>query len=278
MINSVQLEGLTYVKMLKEKSNKTENSTEFEDVLDKVSKEQTEEVSASESKYTNPDDLVVVDSPASLECYFEEAADTYGVPIALIKAVAKAESNFNANAVSSAGAQGVMQLMPATAKGLGVEDSFDARQNIMGGTKLLAQNLTKYNGSVKLALAAYNAGAGNVAKYDGVPPFTETQNYIKKIFGYLGVNQNNTSDKPTTDNNNVEKVNETTTDKNSSIVQNTQTDIDELAEAILKKITQSNSTSLVNSVTNSGNVDYSSLISSLYGNSTFSSILSNSLK
>jgi len=111
-----------------------------------------------------------------------------------------------------------------------------------------------------------------------VPPFTETQNYIKKIFGYLGVNQNNTSDKPTTDNNNVEKVNETTTDKNSSIVQNTQTDIDELAEAILKKITQSNSTSLVNSVTNSGNVDYSSLISSLYGNSTFSSILSNSLK
>ena len=123
----------------------------------------------------------------SMDAIFQEAASTYGVSVNLLKAVGMAESNFNQYAQSGAGAQGVMQLMPATAASLGVTDPFDARQNIMGGAKLLAQNLSTYGGNVELALAAYNAGPGNVAAYGGVPPFAETQNYIAKIKQYMGM-------------------------------------------------------------------------------------------
>ena len=125
-----------------------------------------------------------VSSPENLEEYFKEASETYGVDINLLKAIARQESNFNPSATSSAGAMGVMQLMPSTAKGLGVTNAYDAQENIMGGAKLMAQNLKKYNGDVSLALAAYNAGGGNVDKYGGIPPFKETQNYIKKVLGY----------------------------------------------------------------------------------------------
>ena len=125
-----------------------------------------------------------VSSPENLEEYFKEASETYGVDINLLKAIARQESNFNPSATSSAGAMGVMQLMPSTAKGLGVTNAYDAQQNIMGGAKLMAQNLKKYNGDVSLALAAYNAGGGNVDKYGGIPPFRVTQNYVKKVLGY----------------------------------------------------------------------------------------------
>lgn len=124
--------------------------------------------------------------PESMDSIFEEAAEKYNVPINLLMAVGKAESGFNADAVSSAGAQGVMQLMPSTAAALGVDNAFDARSNIMGGAKYLSQKLQQYNGDVDLALAAYNAGSGNVAKYGGVPPFQETINYISRIKGYMG--------------------------------------------------------------------------------------------
>lgn len=122
----------------------------------------------------------------SMDAIFQEAADTYGVPVNLLKAVGMVESNFNQYAQSAAGAQGVMQLMPSTAASLGVTDPFDARQNIMGGAKLLAQNLDMYNGDVDLALAAYNAGPGNVDAYGGVPPFPETQNYVATVKEYMG--------------------------------------------------------------------------------------------
>lgn len=127
----------------------------------------------------------VLQESTSLDSIIQKASEKYNVPASLIKAVCKAESNFNAKAVSHCGAQGVMQLMPSTAKSLGVKDAFDPEQNIMGGTKYLSQLLDKYDGNVTYALAAYNAGSGNVAKYGGVPPFKETQNYIKKITGYL---------------------------------------------------------------------------------------------
>ncbi len=124
--------------------------------------------------------------PESMDDIFEEAARIYNVPAALLKAIGKAESGFDSTAVSPVGAQGVMQLMPSTAQALGVSDPFDARSNIMGGAKYIAEKLNQYNGNIELALAAYNAGSGNVEKYGGVPPFTETINYIEKIKGYMG--------------------------------------------------------------------------------------------
>lgn len=122
----------------------------------------------------------------SLDSIFNKVAEETGVDVRLLKAVAQAESGFDAGAVSYCGAMGIMQLMPSTAEAYGVEDPFDAEQNIRGGAKVLAYLLDDYNGNVSLALAGYNAGCGNVAKYGGVPPFEETINYINKINGFLG--------------------------------------------------------------------------------------------
>lgn len=110
-----------------------------------------------------------------------QAAQKFNVPAKLIHSVIQQESSFNPQAVSQAGAAGLMQLMPGTAKFLGVEDRFDPGQNVMGGAKYLRQMLDQFDDRVDLALAAYNAGPGNVRKYGGIPPFQETQNYVKKI-------------------------------------------------------------------------------------------------
>ncbi len=138
-------------------------------------------VPASNTNYSNDGSLKC---SAELEAYFEEASKTYGVDIKLLKAIAKQESNFNANATSKSGAMGIMQLMPFTAKELGIDDAYDAKSNIMGGAKLIAKLLDKYDGNKTLALAAYNAGSSNVDKYGGVPPFNETQNYVRKVLSY----------------------------------------------------------------------------------------------
>ncbi|TYT74215.1 lytic transglycosylase domain-containing protein [Desulfobotulus mexicanus] len=112
------------------------------------------------------------------------AANYHGVDPFLVKAVVRAESSFNPKALSPKGAKGLMQLMPATIKDLGVRDPFNPRENIMAGTRYLRMMLDMFEGDVELALAAYNAGPSNVKRYGGVPPFSETVNYIKRVLQF----------------------------------------------------------------------------------------------
>jgi soluble lytic murein transglycosylase-like protein len=122
---------------------------------------------------------------AMLETFANEAAQVYGVSADLVLAVIQTESGFRPEAVSPVGAQGPMQLMPTTAKALGIEDPQDARQNIFGGTKYLSKLLYRFNGNVALALASYNAGPTVVARHKGIPPYGETRGYVSKIHKLL---------------------------------------------------------------------------------------------
>ena len=121
---------------------------------------------------------------AQLDAIFYEAASKYGVDAKFLKAIAKCESDFSTECTSSSGAMGIMQLMPQTAASFGVTNAYDPYQNIMGGARYISEKLAQYNGDKSLALAAYNAGSGNVAKYGGIPPFKETQNYVAKVMAY----------------------------------------------------------------------------------------------
>jgi soluble lytic murein transglycosylase-like protein len=116
-----------------------------------------------------------------------QMASRHQVDPALVKAIIMAESGYNTRAISKRGAKGLMQLMPATAQALGVEDIFNPKQNISGGVRYFKKLVTQFDGNVELALAAYNAGSKNVRHYQGIPPFKATQYYIKKVFKYYQI-------------------------------------------------------------------------------------------
>jgi soluble lytic murein transglycosylase-like protein len=130
-------------------------------------------------------------NPEEFDPIIKNLAMEYGVDRSLVKAVIHAESGYNPNAVSTKGAQGLMQLMPKTAQSLKVCNTFDPKDNIRGGIKYLRFLLDTFRGDVTLALAAYNAGLARVSQYGGVPPYTETRNYISKVLSYQKSYQNN---------------------------------------------------------------------------------------
>lgn len=168
----------------------------------------------------------------NLDDIFKEAAEKYNVSYDLLKAIAYNESRFQADATSSAGAMGIMQLMPSTAAAMGVQDAYDPYQNIMGGAKLLSTLSDMYDGNQTLMIAAYNAGSGNVAKYGGIPPFKETQNYVAKVLATLqsgvdisgnivttGVNASSASSSRQTDSANITYISNTygSVDRNTAL-------------------------------------------------------------
>ena len=130
---------------------------------------------------------------ADVPTLLNQAAAKYGINPSLLMAIAQKESSLNPNAVSSEGAQGIMQLMPATAASLGVTNPFDPAQNIDAGARYFSQLLAQYNGDTSLALAAYNAGPGNVSKYGEIPPFTQTQDYVTSVLAAAGISDATTS-------------------------------------------------------------------------------------
>lgn len=125
-------------------------------------------------------------APGDIRDMIAAAASSAGVDSDLLEALVQAESDFNPKALSPKGAAGLTQLMPGTARALGVSDPFDPSQNLAGGAKYLAQMLRTFGGDERLALAAYNAGPGAVRKYGGVPPYEETRNYVDRIMARLG--------------------------------------------------------------------------------------------
>jgi peptidoglycan DL-endopeptidase CwlO len=123
--------------------------------------------------------------PTPYDDLFRQAAAEFGVPAALVKAVARAESSFNPQTVSHAGAQGLMQLMPATARSLGVSDPFDPAEAIRGGAKYLSFHWKRFDGDLDKVIAAYNAGGGAVERHGGIPPYAETQAYVPRVRQYM---------------------------------------------------------------------------------------------
>lgn len=235
---------------------------------------------------TETDKLNQASVTTNLDSIFKEAANKYGVSERLLKAIAYTESGFQANATSSSGAMGIMQLMPSTASAYGVSDPYDAYQNIMGGAAVLKDLLNMFQGNQSLAIAGYNAGCGNVKKYGGVPPFTETQNYVAKVTSLMqtgvsvpantvtvnpSANTSSNTGTATSGNSNTSNeatVSSETAKKNAEIL----AEIKEIISAISTLTTNQNSYTNTLNGTSSSDFSANSLLSS-YGN-PISTILS----
>jgi hypothetical protein len=253
----IYVEGLGYVEEpttiampSSQVKSQAADGTSFDDILSSITS------NSSGTTYT-------------LKEIFQEAASTYGIDEKLLEAVAYKESGFNADATSSSGAQGIMQLMPSTAESLGVSDSYDAYQNIMGGAKLLKQLYDSYNGDLSLTLAAYNAGAGAVKRAGGIPS-TSVQKYVTGVLSLYesGVNVPDTtvttkaaSDSDTSNNTNNNKNSNTNNNINSDSSNNTTTGTSSISSGITSSTTTSSST-------------LATALSSLLGTQTSSSVSS----
>ena len=151
-------------------------------------------IATSEGFVTTSEDFRPLPATIAYNDTIAEAADLYRLDPNLIRAIIRAESAFNPFAVSRAGAQGLMQLMPAVAEELNVLDPFDPRQNIFGGARYLRWLLDRNDGNLDLAVASYNAGPGAVDRYNGIPPYRETRNYVKKVNLFLKNAKNSSGD------------------------------------------------------------------------------------
>jgi hypothetical protein len=159
-----------------------------------VSKPSNINVTTSEGFVSTSENFRPLPATIAYNDAIDEAAHLYNLDPNLIRAIIRAESAFNPFAVSRAGAQGLMQLMPAVAAELNVLDPFDPRQNIFGGARYLRWLLDRNDGNLDLAVASYNAGPGAVARYNGIPPYRETRNYVKKVNLFLKNSRNSSGD------------------------------------------------------------------------------------
>jgi len=175
-----------FKEILDEKINETQNIEKEPEVqaLEEAQSEIIPEVEEIKKEAVNLKSKIDLKAQSTnIDEIIETFSNKYNIDSDFIKAIIKQESGFNKNATSKKGAMGLMQLMPATAKSLGVKDAYNPWENVEGGVKLLSGLLNKYNNNQELALAAYNAGPGAVSRYGGIPPYKETQNYVKSIMG-----------------------------------------------------------------------------------------------
>ena len=185
MIESINRNLISITSEITQKNNPvTEN--QFRDILlDEIFKLAKEDPVNEQTKHQHISSNTQSVFLPFINSTIQKTASSVGVNQDLIHAIVKAESSYNPTAISNSGAIGLMQLMPQTAQFLGVNDPYDIEQNIQGGSSYIKNLLNRYDNNLPLALAAYNAGPGNVDKYGGIPPFDETINYVNKIMNYL---------------------------------------------------------------------------------------------